>query len=114
MSMTMEEFDRLTRYLISNGDVPAVKSQGIYEYAWDQGIRPVREEELKPDVMVRRRKRDPAGRRPGRGVRRTLPKDLEGIRRMERDACRALDVGQVYEQLERWKEERSDCGGWWE
>jgi len=55
--MTQQKFDRMTQYLISNGDVPAVTSQEIYEYAWSQGIRPLRESALKSKPNVKRRKK---------------------------------------------------------
>ncbi|WP_019176266.1 hypothetical protein [Methanomassiliicoccus luminyensis] len=59
------QIDRMTQYLISNGDVPAVTNQTIYEYAWGQGIRPVMEERLKPERFTRKR------RQPRHGAART-------------------------------------------
>lgn len=63
--MTQQQFDRMTQYLISNGDVPAVTSQEIYEYAWSQGIRPLRESALKSRPNVSGRRTRPK-RKPGR------------------------------------------------
>lgn len=60
------QIDRMTRYLISNGDVPAVTNQTIYEYAWGQGIRPVREDRLKPERFTRGRRREPRHERAGK------------------------------------------------
>lgn len=52
--------DKKTEYLLSNGDIPAWTNQEIYEYAWNLGIRPLRESALKPDLLVRRRRRGPS------------------------------------------------------
>jgi hypothetical protein len=57
--MSQESIDRLTLCLISNGDVSAVTSQEVYEYVWDQGIRPLREDLLKPERQTRRKRREP-------------------------------------------------------
>jgi hypothetical protein len=57
--MKEEMFDRMTLFLVSNGDVPAVGNQRLYEYAWGQGIRPVKEEDLKPDFLTRKKRRGP-------------------------------------------------------
>lgn len=48
------QIDRGAQYLISNGDVSAVTNQAIYEYAWDQGVRSVREDRLKPERFTQR------------------------------------------------------------
>lgn len=55
----MTQLDKLTQYLISNGDVPAWMNQQIYEYAWSEGIRPLREDRLKPQGQLRRKRREP-------------------------------------------------------
>jgi hypothetical protein len=52
--------DKKTEYLLSNGDIPAWTNQEIYEYAWNLGIRPLRESNLKPDLLVRKRRRGPS------------------------------------------------------
>ncbi len=52
----MEQLDTLTKHLISNGDVSVVRSQTIYEYAWAEGIRPLREDVLKPERMLKRQR----------------------------------------------------------
>lgn|GEM_PF-5360175 len=101
--MKQEQFDRLTQYLISNGDVPAVTSQRIYEYAWSQGIRPLRERDLKPEGLVRKRKK-PAERQPShRG------QGFSVLRVMKRE-CGALDLDGLIQEQERVEEE---LGGWW-
>ena len=58
MTLNNFEIDPVTMYLLSNGDLPAWNSQKLYEYAWSQGIKPLRENELKPrEWQMRRRKR---------------------------------------------------------
>jgi hypothetical protein len=57
--MSQELIDRATLCLISNGDVSAVTSQEVYEYVWNQGIRPLREDLLKPERMIRKKRREP-------------------------------------------------------
>lgn len=52
--------DKKTEYLLSNGDIPAWTNQEIYEYAWNLGIRPLRESVLKPDLLVRKRRKSPS------------------------------------------------------
>lgn len=47
--------DRRTLYLLSNGDILSWTSQEMYELAWDQGIRPLDERKLKPDLPHRKR-----------------------------------------------------------
>lgn len=102
--MTQEQFDRLTQYLISNGDVPAVSSQRIYEYAWGQGIRPLRERDLKPEGLVRKRKRGPSERQPGHRSR-----GFSVLRAMKRE-CGMLELTGLIGGPERVEEE---LGGWW-
>jgi hypothetical protein len=58
--MKEEAFDRKTLFLISNGNLPAVVNQRLYEYAWNQNIRPVMEHDLKPDLLVRKKRRGPS------------------------------------------------------
>lgn len=103
--MTQEQIDRLTQYLISNGDVPAVTSQRIYEYAWGQGIRPLQENDLKPESMVHRKKHRPGDRQPGHRGRSASHHGFDIIRAMKRDVDRELDLGSIAEQLERWNAE---------
>ena len=100
--MTQEQFDRLTQYLISNGDVPAVSSQKIYEYAWSQGIRPLRERDLKPEGLVRNRKK-PAERQPSHRSR-----GFSVLRAMKREC--GLDSQTIIGEHEGVEEE---LGGWW-
>jgi len=50
----------MTEYLLSNGDLPAWTNQEIYEHAWNLGIRPLKESALKPDLLVRKRRRGPS------------------------------------------------------
>lgn len=52
MSEAVSVTDRRTLYLLSKGDIPAWMSQEVYEYAWEQGIRPLNEMELKPDLIT--------------------------------------------------------------
>lgn len=94
--MTKEQFDRLTMYLISNGDVPAVTSQAIYEYAWSQGIRPLRESDLKPQGLVRRRRNRVTDREP---ERRGSCRGFSAIRAMKRETGREIDIGLMPEQM---------------
>lgn len=103
--MTQEQIDRLTQYLISNGDVPAVTSQRIYEYAWGQGIRPLQESDLKPEDLVRKRKDGPSERQPGHRGRSVSHRSFDIIRAMKREVDRELDLGSIAEQLERWNAE---------
>jgi hypothetical protein len=101
--MKQEQIDRLTQYLISNGDVPAVTSQKIYEYAWSQGIRPLRERDLKPETMVKRRKDRAAGRQPrhhGRG--------FSVLRAMKRERG-TFELKDLIDEGEKVEEE---LGGW--
>jgi hypothetical protein len=102
-SMTQEQFDRLTQYLISNGDVPAVLSQQIYEYAWSQGIRPLREKDLKPEGLVRKRKNHQSERQPGH--RCEAHRGFDAIRVMRHELDRELDLGVLAQQLEQWNTE---------
>jgi hypothetical protein len=57
MQQKTPNIDRMTTYLLSNGDIATWSSQEIYEYAWDMGIRYLREDDLKPDFLTRRRRR---------------------------------------------------------
>lgn len=52
MSEAMMVTDRRTLYLLSNGDIPAWMNQELYEYAWEQGIRPLNEMALKPGLII--------------------------------------------------------------
>lgn len=47
--------DRRTLYLLSNGDLMPWSNQEIYEFAWQQGIRPLDERRLKPGLPQRKR-----------------------------------------------------------
>lgn len=47
--------DRRTLYLLSNGDIIPWSNQELYEYAWEQGIRPLDERRLKPGLPQRKR-----------------------------------------------------------
>jgi hypothetical protein len=47
--------------LMSNGDVPVWSSQSLYEMAWDEGIRPLNEDALKPYPWTRRKRRRTPG-----------------------------------------------------
>ncbi|MHC1709400.1 MAG: hypothetical protein AB9819_03215 [Methanomassiliicoccales archaeon] len=47
--------DRKTLYLLSNGDIMPWSNQEMYEFAWEQGIRPLDERRLKPSAAPRRR-----------------------------------------------------------
>jgi len=51
-----QTIDRRTLALLSNGDILAWSSQEMYEYAWSVGIRPLRESNLKPDTLIKKRK----------------------------------------------------------
>lgn len=96
--MAQEHLDRLTQYFISNGDMPVVLSQMIYEYAWSQGIRPLREKDLKPENLVRRRKNRPAEREPGhRGI---SYRGFEAIRVMKRHNEHDLSLDPAYYRLD--------------
>lgn len=97
--MTTEQIDRLTMYLISNGDVPAVTSQRIYEYAWGQGIRPLKESDLKPQGLVRRRRNRVIDREP---ERRGSCRGFSAIRAMKREAGREIDPELMAKQMARW------------
>jgi hypothetical protein len=44
-------------YLLSNGDITEWSSQALYEFAWDNGIRRLREDDLKPDFLTRKKRR---------------------------------------------------------
>jgi hypothetical protein len=69
MQQIRANIDRRTMYLLSNGDINAWSSQTLYEYAWDNGIRRLRENDLKPDFLTRKKRRKAS--------------DLEGIDRDE-------------------------------
>jgi hypothetical protein len=69
MQQIIPSIDRRTMYLLSNGDINAWSSQILYEYAWDNGIRHLREGDLKPDFLTRKKRRKAS--------------DLEGIDRYE-------------------------------
>ncbi len=60
MSSNVSTYDRKTGYLLSNGDILAWTNQEIYEHAWNLGIRPLKESALKPDLLVRKRRRGPS------------------------------------------------------
>ncbi len=70
MQQNTPNIDRRTMYLLSNGDITAWSSQILYEYAWDNGIRRLREDELKPDFLTRKKRRKAS--------------DLDGNERYER------------------------------
>jgi hypothetical protein len=57
MQQIIPSIDRRTMYLLSNGDITAWSSQTLYEYAWDNGIRRLREDDLKPDFLTRKKRR---------------------------------------------------------
>ena len=57
MQQNTPNVDRRTMCLLSNGDIVAWSSQSLYEYAWDNGIRYLREDDLKPDLLTRRKRR---------------------------------------------------------
>ena len=57
MQHYIPNIDRMTMYLLSNGDIAAWTSQSLYEYAWDNGIRRLREDDLKPDFLTRKKRR---------------------------------------------------------
>jgi hypothetical protein len=57
MQHNTQKIDRRTMYLLSNGDITAWSSQVLYEYAWDNGIRRLREDRLKPDFLTRKKRR---------------------------------------------------------
>jgi hypothetical protein len=57
MQQNTPNIDRMTMYLLSNGDIVAWTSQALYEYAWDNGIRRLREDDLKPDFLTRKKRR---------------------------------------------------------
>jgi hypothetical protein len=57
--MKEDALDRKTLFLMANGDLPVINDQRLYEYAWSQGIRAVNEDELKPDFLIRKRRRGP-------------------------------------------------------
>ena len=57
MQQNTPNIDRMTMYLLSNGDISAWTSQVLYEYAWDNGIRRLREDDLKPDFLTRKKRR---------------------------------------------------------
>jgi hypothetical protein len=44
-------------FLVGNGDIPAYVDQGLYELAWEAGIRALDESSLKPPRYLRRRRR---------------------------------------------------------
>ncbi|HNU35690.1 MAG TPA: hypothetical protein PKJ15_03760 [Methanomassiliicoccales archaeon] len=54
MNGSIIETDRRTLYLLSNGDILPWSNQEMYEYAWEQGIRPLDERRLKPGVPRRK------------------------------------------------------------
>ena len=49
--------NKKTLYLLSNGDIDAWSTQSLYEQAWNEGIRPLNEGDLKPDFLTRRKRR---------------------------------------------------------
>jgi hypothetical protein len=49
--------DKKILYLLSNGDINAWSTQSLYEQAWNVGIRPLNEGDLKPDFLTRRKRR---------------------------------------------------------
>ena len=57
MQRNTQDIDRMTMCLLSNGDIAAWTSQALYEYAWDNGIRRLRENDLKPDFLTRKKRR---------------------------------------------------------
>jgi hypothetical protein len=57
MQQIIPNIDRRTMYLLSNGDITAWSNQILYEFAWDNGIRYLREDELKPDFLTRKKRR---------------------------------------------------------
>ena len=57
MQQNIPNIDRMTMYLLSNGDISAWTSQVLYEYAWDNCIRRLREDDLKPDFLTRKKRR---------------------------------------------------------
>jgi len=57
MQQNTPNIDRMTMYLLSNGDITAWSSQVLYEFAWDNGIRRLREDDLKPDFLTRKKRR---------------------------------------------------------
>ena len=52
VGQTPEEI-RQTLFLVGNGNMPAWKSQELYELAWENGIRPLEERALKPSRYLR-------------------------------------------------------------
>jgi hypothetical protein len=57
MQQNTPNIDLRTMYLLSNGDIAAWSSQSLYEFAWDNGIRRLREDDLKPDFLTRKKRR---------------------------------------------------------
>ena len=57
MQQIIPSIDRRTMYLLSNGDITEWSSQALYEFAWDNGIRRLREDDLKPDFLTRKKRR---------------------------------------------------------
>jgi hypothetical protein len=57
MQQIIPSIDRRTMYLLSNGDINAWSSQTLYEYAWDNGIRRLSENDLKRDFLTRKKRR---------------------------------------------------------
>lgn len=55
----MTQGDRVLLFLIGNGDVKATKDQRTYEMAVGNGLRPINESALKPDFLVRKRRKSP-------------------------------------------------------
>ena len=56
-----EKLDKRLLCLLSNGDIPTWSNQLLYEQAWNEGIRPLNEDGLKPDLLTKRKRRK-AGR----------------------------------------------------
>jgi hypothetical protein len=60
MKARTEKIDGMTYCLLLNGDIETWSSQELYERAWELGIRRLQEEDLKPDFLMRKRRRGPS------------------------------------------------------
>jgi hypothetical protein len=61
--------DRKTAFLPSNGNIPAWSTHAIQESEWNKGIRPLNEDDLQPDLLVRKKRRGPNQKAAGAGRR---------------------------------------------
>jgi hypothetical protein len=57
MNQHICRIEKKTLYLLSNGDLSPLADQGLYEDAWEEGIRPLNESRLKPRYHLRRCRR---------------------------------------------------------